>query len=249
MKLSVIIPTYNEEKEIEGCLQSLLQQSIPRSEYEIIVADATSTDNTVAIAQRYADIVVCTLQRGIAVGRNLGARRASGDILLFLDADVHLTKTFLAECKKAFEDNSLVALCGKFVPRDGGFLPKVVYYGTYALVRFFSFMRLPLYPGICVAYRRSAFECVNGFREDLGISEDIDLSRRVSKIGKCSVHSHAVAYVATRRVQKHLFSTVVFHIWNDLRYLLTGRSAKMYPKTEEVTSWKDIWKIQRKEST
>lgn len=246
MKISVVIPTYNEEQELGACLQSVNNQTFARCEYEVIVADATSTDNTIAIAKQSGAMVVQTTKRGIAVGRNLGARYANGDILLFIDGDVRLEQTFLEECLKAFETPSVIGICGKFIPRDGTCLPRLVYWGTYMLVRFFSFVQLPLYPGICVAYRRTAFEKIGGFREDLGISEDIDLSRRISKIGNCRVYSTAKAYVTTRRIQKHLISTVSFHIWNDLRYLVTGRSARSYPKVEELHSWKDIWAYQKK---
>ena len=56
--ISVVIPTYNEGKNIEKCLKSLLKQSLPRREYEIIVVDGKSKDNTVKIAKKYADRVV-----------------------------------------------------------------------------------------------------------------------------------------------------------------------------------------------
>ncbi|HOV98020.1 MAG TPA: glycosyltransferase [Bacteroidota bacterium] len=245
MKFSIIIPTYNEEANIEECLQSILSQNYPRNDFEIIVSDGSSSDRTVPIAQQYADKVVVDSKRGIAHGRNFGAQHASGEILVFVDCDVNLRNNFLQECSTKFQDKELSGLCGKAMPRDGNFFARFVYYGTYYLVRIFSFFGLPLYPGMCVAYRRTAFEKVGGFREDLGISEDIDLSKRISKIGKCIVHSRAKAFVSTRRLRKYGLSTVLFHIWNDLKYLFTGNSASVYPKAEELHSWTDLWKHQK----
>jgi GT2 family glycosyltransferase len=98
-----------------------------------------------------------------------------------------------------------------------------------------------LFPGICVAYRRSAFEAANGFREDFGIVEDLDLSRRISHLGICRINKKARAFVSTRRLEKHLLSTVTFHIFSDIKYLLTGRTSRHYPKVEEMNSWKDLW--------
>ena len=84
MILSIIIPTYNEEKYLPILLESIKKQSF--EDYEIIVADANSTDNTRNIAQEYGCIIV---DGGLpAIGRNNGANVAKGDILLFLDSDL-----------------------------------------------------------------------------------------------------------------------------------------------------------------
>ena len=87
MKLSIIIPTYNEENYLPLLLKSIQAQNF--SDYEIIIADAGSQDRTREIA-RDADCRV--VDGGLpAVGRNRGAESAQGEYLLFLDADVCLT--------------------------------------------------------------------------------------------------------------------------------------------------------------
>lgn len=283
MLFSIIIPTYNERQYIGPCLQSILNQSFPRSQFEIIVADSHSSDGTAEIAARLADKVLTIPRKGIAHARNAGAKEAAGDLLVFVDADVTLHPDFLTAISKAFisgdhslsasphrplspspshpitpspphpitpsplhpSTSSVVAVTGKAIPADGTWFPRFVYRATYALVGFFNALGLPLFPGLCVAYRRQAFEQVGGFREDFGISEDLDLSRRIAKLGRCVYERRARAFVSTRRLERHAVSTVLFHIYHDLRYLFFGKTARQYPKSEELKSASDLWRMNK----
>ena len=242
MEFSIIIPTYQEEGCIEQCLRSIAQQEYIRAEYEIIVSDAYSTDRTVERARRYADKIINDDRRGIAYGRNAGALNACGDILVFVDADAILSSDFLFQSHQVFQNSSVVGMTGIPVPSDGGLMQRFVYRGTYWLVRVFYLFGVSLFPGICVAYRREAFKILGGFREDFGIVEDLDLSRRISCLGICTINKNAHALVSSRRLEKHLLSTVAFHIYSDIKYILTGKASKHYPKIEEIDSWKDLWK-------
>ncbi len=240
--LSVVIPTYREGAYLESCIRAVRGMHLSPGSLEIIVSDAESPDGTQEIAHRLADRLVVCPERGIAVGRNAGAAAARGSILLFVDADTALEAEFGSRCIRAFEDPSLVAFTGVPKPGGGSWFARFVYHGTYVLVRVFHSVGIELFPGICVAYRTEAFRAVGGFREDLGISEDIDLSRRIARLGRCLIDRHAHATVSTRRLESHALSVVLFHILNDIRYLVTGKSARSYPKSEETTTWSDIWK-------
>ncbi|HEY4613200.1 MAG TPA: glycosyltransferase [Bacteroidota bacterium] len=246
MRFSVIIPTYNEQEYIERCLQSIVQQTYDRADYEIIVSDAQSTDETVRLALNGGAKVANAARRGIAYGRNIGAQQAQGDLLVFVDADVTLHPEFLSHLAKTFSDERVVAATGKAIPADGNLFPRFVYRATYALVNFFNFFHLPLFPALCVVYRKTIFETVGGFREDFGITEDLDLSKRVSTLGACKVNNDARAFVSTRRLEHHALSTVLFHIYHDLRYLLFGKTARVYPKSEELNKGSDLWRMNRK---
>ncbi|WP_394325428.1 glycosyltransferase family 2 protein [Methanobrevibacter arboriphilus] len=103
MKLSIIIPTYNEEEYLPNLLKSIESQKF--KDYEVIVADANSCDSTVRIAKNYG----CTVVQGgmPGVGRNNGAKIAKGEILLFLDSDLELTQSYLIEMIEEFEANEL----------------------------------------------------------------------------------------------------------------------------------------------
>jgi cellulose synthase/poly-beta-1,6-N-acetylglucosamine synthase-like glycosyltransferase len=242
MEFSIIVPTYMEEGCIEKCLRSIGAQRYTRTEFEIIVSDARSTDHTADIACQYADSVLVEDRKGIAYGRNAGAKKARGDILVFVDADATLDQDFLSYCHQEFSNPAIIGMTGVAKPSDGGILQRFVYRSTYGMVRLFDFFGLSLFPGICVAYRRAGFTEVGGFREDFGIVEDLDLSRRISRLGICRINKKARVFVSTRRLEKHLLSTVTFHIYSDIKYLLTGKTSKYYPKVEEINSWKDLWK-------
>jgi glycosyltransferase involved in cell wall biosynthesis len=242
VEFSVIVPTYMEEECIENCLRSIEGQRYHRSEFEIIVSDARSTDRTVELAHRYTDNIIVEDRKGIAFGRNCGAKKAKGDILVFIDADAILDENFLIHCHKTFMDPTVAGMTGIANPSDGGALQKFVYHGTYWMVRLFYFFGLSLFPGICVAYKRDVFLSHGGFREDFGIVEDLDLSRRIAHTGTCLINTAAVAAVSTRRLENHLVSTVCFHIYCDLKYLITGHAPARYLKTEEVRSWHDLWR-------
>ena len=96
LKISVIIPAKNEEKYIKRLLESLVSQTY--KPFEIIVADADSTDNTIKIAISYnAKIVKGGLP---AKGRNEGTKVANGDYLFFFDADTYIKKKFIEMCVK-----------------------------------------------------------------------------------------------------------------------------------------------------
>jgi len=103
MKISIIIPTYNEETSIEECVNSLKNQSLKN--FEIILVDDGSCDNTKQILNRIQSTshnirVFSQVHKGPALARNLGASRAKGSILVFVDADMTFDKNFLLNLTK-----------------------------------------------------------------------------------------------------------------------------------------------------
>ena len=104
MKVSVIIPTYNEEKVIGECLLSLSKQTV--KDFEVIVVDDGSTDKTVEVLSQVSAIKCQVFQqdhKGPGVARNLGAKSAKGDILAFVDADMTFDPNFLQKLIKPIE--------------------------------------------------------------------------------------------------------------------------------------------------
>src|SRR3989344_6976071 len=98
MKFSFIIPTLNEGEYLEECLKSIKSQNF--NDYEIIIVDSYSKDNTVKIAKKYGAKVLYESKKGPAVARNTGAKKAKGEILIFPDADVRFEKDFLEILEK-----------------------------------------------------------------------------------------------------------------------------------------------------
>ena len=112
MKISIIIPAYNAEKQIRKCVLSALQQDISHNEYEIIVINDGSTDQTADIIQElskeYPTIKsITTINQGVSAARNLGMDIAQGKIILFADADDYFCTNSLAKIYEAILKNDL----------------------------------------------------------------------------------------------------------------------------------------------
>ena len=114
-KISSLFCDRNEEKVIEDCLQCLKNQTLKP---EIIVVDGHSTDKTVSIAKRYADMVVFDNKRGISDARNVGWKTAKGDIIAYCDADCLPPKDWIEKVAKYIDDN--FCIFGPQIPYDAG---------------------------------------------------------------------------------------------------------------------------------
>ena len=206
--ISIIIPTYNEEKAIEKTLSCLTSgMDIP---FEIIVTDDKSTDNTVSIAKKYTDNVIVPKEkhRTIAANRNAGAKNAKGEYLVFLDCDCTVDdyNSFFTSAIKRFEnDSNLVGLTGKLtvVPELETFSDKVIY-SIFNFVHYVknNILRIGESSGKFQMIRKSAFEKVNGFREDLVSREDGDMFHRLSKVGRTFYDSKLVIFFSGRRAHQ-----------------------------------------------
>ncbi len=199
--ISVIIPTYNEEKNIEKCLKSLLKQSLPRKEYEIIVVDGKSKDKTVKIAKKYADKVIQQKSKGVGGARNDGVKLAKFELIATTDADCTLPENWLEKIKQGFE-NEVILVTGnmKFVGYD--FYENVLS----ALIRsplkiiYGSNLLMPC-PGPNMAFRKKEFLKIGGFK-DIPVLDDFEIYTRLRKEGKCRYNPKIVVSTSARRMKK-----------------------------------------------
>ena len=179
--LSIIIPTYNEEKFLPRALASIGRQSY--RDYEIIVADAGSRDWTRKIAHNFGAKVVEGGMPG--PGRNAGAAASRGNILLFFDADIILDdENFLRECLAEFHRRKLdVATCS-VSPIFNKAVDKVFHkiFNIYMRTRAATSLS-PHAPGFCIFAKRVAHEKINGFDETVVFAEDKDYVTRAVKSG------------------------------------------------------------------
>lgn len=192
--LSIIIPTKNEEKFLPLLLDSIKKQSL-QCEYEIIVADAGSTDRTCAIARDYG----CTIIEGgmPAVGRNRGARVARGDLVLFLDADVVIH----GDLKKAFDEfeNRDLDVASCFLQTSNETkIAKILYEIAYNFPILILENTLPHGADFMLA-RRDVHERIGGFDEEVRMSEDHDYMRRGAKEGKFGLLRSVKTITSSRR--------------------------------------------------
>lgn len=195
-KISIIIPTLNEEQSIGSLLRSIQQQT--ETSYEIIIADAGSTDQTTDIARQFGATVV---DGGMpAVGRNCGARVAQGEYLLFLDADVLLTRNFLAEMISEFEEKELDVASCSVVPISDKTIDIILHGVANAYISLTQYF-YPHAPGFCILVKKSVHDQLNGFDETLKLAEDHDYVNRAQKVGTFRILKNAKIFVSVRRLE------------------------------------------------
>lgn len=109
-RISVIIPTYNEEKNIKKCLDSIFSQKYPRKLLEIIVVDDNSTDKTVEIARSYGAHILYSGKRHGEISKMLGFKKATGEYAIYFDADIALRGNdwFKEMLKPLTEDEGII---------------------------------------------------------------------------------------------------------------------------------------------
>ncbi len=201
MKISVIIPVYNGEKTIEKCLASLLKQT--KKPEEVIVVDDGSGDNTAKIVTKIKGVkLIKQNHKGPASARNLGAKEAKGEILLFIDSDCILDKNWVSEMIKPFEDKEIVGVQGIYETKQKGLIARFVHLeieDRYDRMR--KFKTIDFIGSYSAGYRKRTFLEFKGFDESFPIAsgEDPELSFKLSKAGYKMVlnekavvnHSHA----------------------------------------------------------
>lgn len=205
MILSIIIPTYNEEEYLPILLESIKKQSF--DDYEIIVADANSTDRTREIAKEYGCIIVDGGMPG--VGRNNGAKVAKGDILLFLDSDLKLTDDYLRDVIYEFKMERLGIAITRMQPLSNKVEDKLFH--DFANFFMISVENIKPHGAGCygiIAKRKLHEEC-NGFDESLTFGEDTDYIERLCKKEKFKVLRKAKIGVSTRRLEEEGITTLI----------------------------------------
>lgn len=109
--VSIIITAYNYEKYIERAIRSCLDQSLPKSQYEVIVINDCSTDNTTKILENYeSEIRIFNLEKnvGLSAARNFAVKKAKGQFIVFLDADDYIQRDLLFIEKLFLTENNLL---------------------------------------------------------------------------------------------------------------------------------------------
>ncbi len=191
LHISIIIPTLNEENNLEGLLTSLqAYQGL-----EIIVADGGSTDQTLEIARNYR-IKVVTSSTGRGLQQNEGARNASGNILVFQHCDTRLPDNFPDLVRTVLNYPGTAAGAFQLHIDAAGCAYRFIEWGVNVRTRFLA---LP-YGDQTLFVKKSTFDEAGGFPEQ-SILEDVELVRRLKRIGKVEI---APAHVTTsaRRWQR-----------------------------------------------
>lgn len=213
-EISVIIPTLNEEKNIEKCINSVREQE-SRSEIEIIVCDGASIDKTAKISERLADRVVISKKRCVAYQRNLGASYATGDILIFLDADTYMKPGYIASIEQYFKKNIIAATS------DFELSPHTVVNNIYSILAskwlyLRALLKTPTLPGFNTVIRSDIFWRVGGYKDI--VLEDVQLSRDIVSYGEVGYIPLKGVVTSDRRIRHMgLIETCRYYTELDLR--------------------------------
>jgi GT2 family glycosyltransferase len=190
--ISVIVITFNEEKNIRGCLNSLVALDYPADLYEILVVDA-STDATPAIVQEYPKVKLIRSEKGFSQQKNMALRSAAFDILAFTDADCLVPRDWLDVINRAFKEKRIAAIGGNAYPPPGtgrfGKWTACVGHPAGGAIGFDANVKrsragVSFVPGCNSVYRKGALLDVKGFDPDFfDGGEDVDVSRRLREKG------------------------------------------------------------------
>ena len=215
--VSVIVPTLNEEKWVVKCVNSIKNQTIPKTEYEIIVVDSSSDDKTVKKAKKVADRVkVCKRISG-GHGKNVGAKMARGRYLAFVDADTLVSKTWLEGVIEGLQRG--VGVTGPFETIEKDSLKIELFFKWWNLQdRISVLIGLPIFPGFNMAIRKKEFKKLGGFYDMT--AEDMDISFRLRKLGKVNFSKKMSVRTSNRRLKE---IPILPYMGGGIKYFLFRR--------------------------
>ncbi|NQW30695.1 MAG: glycosyltransferase [Ignavibacteria bacterium] len=235
--ISLIIPVLNEEKLLEATLGFYTSELKSAFGVEIVVSDGGSTDESMGIAERLADVVVrhsSGKKQTIAEGRNLGAERASGSVLAFINADTYpynphdfftqISK--FAERQGKYSKASALACPVRFAPDQQKF-KDVLFHGFYNnYVWLLSLFRIGAGRGECQIVRTDVFKAVGGYRSNLAAGEDFDLFARIGMRARVRFARELLVVESPRRFRKFgYFRVVLWWTLNALSVMFRGKSS------------------------
>jgi len=231
--VSVIIPTKNEEKRISSCIESLENSDYPKDKFELIVIDGCSVDKTIDIVKKmqkkYKNIrLICTDGANTSVGRNIGIKSASGDIIINFSGHALAEKNFIRilSTKLQYSENSIAGVgCKDRIPMDQ--LSSIAQYIECitntklggSILNQYENMMLPE-EGFAdsisfTAYKREIFEKVGFFDPALPSGDDAELNLRIRKAG------YKLLYTPTTCVYRYRREKLKDFFWQMFNY---GRS-------------------------
>jgi glycosyltransferase involved in cell wall biosynthesis len=210
-KISVIIPAHNEEEYIGATLDALTRQDYPNC--EIVVVANGCTDRTVEVAQEKGQRVVTLTQKGLGPSRNLGGHIATGDLLIFLDADTILEPHALRIIADQFTEHHAGGTL-KGQPDSNRFAYRVIY-GLKNFIHCFVVRNGS--SGVIICWKKQ-FASVGGFDERLELRENSELIRRLKRFGSYKYIGTTAATTSMRRYERRGVWHIVW-LWIKLWFL------------------------------
>ena len=198
--VSIVVPCYNEEKNIAECLDAIYSLDYPKEKIEVIAVDDGSTDNTYKILKKYQKnnknlVIMEGSHEGKSESLNLGAKKASSEIIFAIDADTVIGKGSLKKLARPFSDRSVGLTNGSCIAKNTdsvmGIFQRIEYHYNNMLRKSFSvlFKNSIWFFGASVCYRKKALEKIGYFKKDT-MTEDMDTAMEIYSAGYRVVNVH-----------------------------------------------------------
>lgn len=213
--ISVTVPAYNEQELIAGCLDSLLDQTIDKDRYEIIVIDNNSTDLTARIVLDKGVRLEKEQKKGYVHAIRKGVEISQAEIIAFTDADCRVPANWLKDIIGNFAVSAdIVAVGGKLSFYDlnpilNGIIRMILYY-------------IKALPGNNMAIKREAINHIGGIDPNVNLCLDYWLTSRLRKIGKIKVDKRLVVTTSGRRFRGSFSSDIKYFI-NVISILISSK--------------------------
>jgi len=236
MKVSVVLIAYNIAEKIDSCLNSVLNQNF--EDYEVVVVDDGSTDNTVEKIKRYPIRLIRQTNQGIAGARNAGARVSRGDVIIFLDGDCVVLDDFIEKMVEPFQSPKIGMTQGYIdIANPESLVARLIFMKARYLFQNLEYLDFAW--GGCIAVKNNLFRQLGGFSTCWRYSEDKELSRQMLEQG------HAIYLVKEARFLHPFVESLFKHL---SRHAKTARemtrwviSTKRY--TTQHTSWAEYFRL------
>ena len=202
MKLSVIVPTRNEETVIAETLRCAVAALAP---HELIVADGGSTDQTAARARPWANVLPLSMSRGAAL--NAAASVSTGDVLLFLHADTVLPMGALDAITGALSDAHVIGGAFRLRFDHPGLLSALAAWS----VNLRSSLLNAFFGDQAMFVRREVFDRAGGFK-DWSVMEDLEILARLRPLGRLALLNETVT-TSARRHRKNGWLATIVTVW------------------------------------
>ena len=236
MKVSVIVPAYNATKTIDLCLKSILKQNF--SDYEVIVVDDGSTDDTREKVKKYPVRLVSKPHGGTPAARNAGFKVSKGDILVFVDSDCVAKKDLIAKLIEPLKDPKIAVTQAWWEVANKGKLIPVLVFKTYEY-----FTRNLKYPDFlwsyCFAIRRELLQKLGMFDLAWIRIEDVAFAHKVIKEG------YKIYLMKEMRIGHFFRETLLAHVKVHIRnarekFLLVNKTRKFTDQRANVSEYMKV---------
>lgn len=224
-KISVVVPTMNEEKYIQPCIDSLAKQTY--KDFEVIAIDA-SKDSTPQKCSEAGWKVVTQKSKGVSLARAEGFAATRGEIIACTDADTELDRAWVESIAKAFENEKVVCAYGPVYFMDGPWYFKVLgaFFFNTVFLGWNRLIRRDHVAGMNFAVRKTTYDKIGGFRADLWTAEDVDLGLRIRKLGKVVYSKKIKVFTSVRRLMAEgVIKFLGHHIANYFRMYIKGKAS------------------------